>query len=363
MNDARTKKRHPVAMLVLTNVLWGVSFPVMKMTNLVMEHSSADATVDHVGADSWHHVHAAAFLVFVRFAMSLVLLAILFPRMFRTMTGRQWTWGIATGLGFSAGMMLQIMALNEIPASRSGFLTSLTVVFTPVLSLLIYRHAPRRMLVVGVVMALLGTAILTGMIALESTGPRLADDWRGRVGWGDMTTLLAAVIFAGQILMIDRASRSIPTSRLSPGMFLATSVAGLAVFACTSWVGGTRPSDLGTPLWIDWLSDGRFLVLTLVLSMVCTVAAFHLMNTYQPYVTPSEAAIIYALEPLFATLWAMCLPGWLSPWLGRTYASERPGWELVIGGSLVLVGNVLALFPTGTRPAISQKQSADQGRT
>jgi drug/metabolite transporter (DMT)-like permease len=74
------------------------------------------------------------------------------------------------------------------------------------------------------------------------------------------------------------------------------------------------------------------------------------MNKYQGHVTPAQAALIYTLEPIFATLWAMILPDYFSTLLEIQYPSERPGWELIVGGLLVVTGNALALWPEKRRP-------------
>ena len=67
------------------------------------------------------------------------------------------------------------------------------------------------------------------------------------------------------------------------------------------------------------------------------------MNAYQPEVTPVQAASIYTLEPVFATLWAMWLPGVISPMVGLDYPSEAADLMLVLGGSLIVLGNVIGL--------------------
>lgn len=329
-------------MLVLTNVFWGVSFPIMKMTNLVMDEVSSIETSRPTSVSPWHFAQSASFLVCVRFSFALALLRILYPRLFTEMTRVDWFWGLATGTMFSAGMVLQNMALNDIPASRSGFLTSLSVVFTPILLLLIQRQVPRWTLVAGVFCALIGTSVLTGIISIDGPGIKVTDSWHSRLSWGDVATTVAALFFAGQIVMVDRASREIETNRITPGMFLATLVIGSLVFLISQFTGGEQGDFL---IWGRWLQDARFLGLAFALSVLCTIVAFHLMNTYQPYVSPSEAAVIYSLEPLFATLWAMSLPIWLSPQLGVNYRAERPGMELVVGGLFLFLANILALWP------------------
>ena len=56
------------------------------------------------------------------------------------MTAAYWVMGAVAGGVYSAGLFLQVVALNDIPASRSGFLTSLAVVFTPLLMIAVDRR-------------------------------------------------------------------------------------------------------------------------------------------------------------------------------------------------------------------------------
>jgi drug/metabolite transporter (DMT)-like permease len=316
--------------LLLVNVLWGVSFPVMKMIDQVM------ARHEPAPADSLSRLAGAGFYTAVRFAVSLVLLAVLLPRLFRGLTGRHWLMGAGVGLPFFGGFLLQYMALREIPASRSGFLTSLTVVFTPLVILAAGRR-PRRSVLAGAALAVLGTAVLTGVCEVSGAGLRLADDVTAQVGPGDGLTVLAALLFTGQIFAVDRFSRAMPPEKLTPGMFVAVTAAAALVSAACGWGEHVRVVRAAE------LDDPGFLQLTLVTSLFCTVLAFYLMNKYQGRLAPSHAALIYTAEPVCATLWAMLLPDLLSPHYNLAYASESPGMGLVVGGGLVLLGNLVAL--------------------
>ena len=57
------------------------------------------------------------------------------------------------------------------------------------------------------------------------------------------------------------------------------------------------------------------------------------MNSYQPLVPPSRAALIYLLEPVFASV--------VSVWWGY----EELSTALVLGGVLILTGNLLVELP------------------
>jgi drug/metabolite transporter (DMT)-like permease len=69
------------------------------------------------------------------------------------------------------------------------------------------------------------------------------------------------------------------------------------------------------------------------------------MNKYQPSVSAVQAAVIYTLEPLFATSWAMILPLALSTMCGVVYGNEIISWSLILGGGTIILANVLALYP------------------
>jgi drug/metabolite transporter (DMT)-like permease len=78
-----------------------------------------------------------------------------------------------------------------------------------------------------------------------------------------------------------------------------------------------------------------------VLVILCTLGAYTLMNRWQPYVTSTEAGLIYCLEPVLASLLALFVPFWLSRWAGISYANEHLTARLLLGGGLVTAANVL----------------------
>ena len=182
-------------------------------------------------------------------------------------------------------------------------------------------------------------------------GLHLAADSTARLGAGDALTVAGAFLFAFQILAIDVFARRMPSERLTPGMFLAVIAVAVVVFLSGAAV---RPLPAGPAGWTGLLTDGPFLALTATTSVFCSALAFWLMNTHQPEVSPVQAASIYTLEPVFATLWAIWLPGVLSPLIGLEYPSERPDLMLVVGGALIVLGNVVSLRAPHGVPAVPE---------
>ena len=66
-----------------------------------------------------------------------------------------------------------------------------------------------------------------------------------------------------------------------------------------------------------------------------------MMNRWQPHVDATTAGIIYCAEPLFATLFALCLPALLAALLGVAYANEAMTPHLIFGGALITLANLL----------------------
>jgi drug/metabolite transporter (DMT)-like permease len=327
-----------VLLLVFVNILWGLSFPITKTINL-----QVDRHFDIVAEDSSSalRLSAAAWLILIRFTSAFIIFAIVFRQILRRARIAEWWAGIQIGVFFYIGLILQIIALATIPASRSGFLTSLVAVFTPVLTAILLRVRPRLPVIVGVVVALLGVAVLTGLVVGSESGFSLAADaWQA---WtpGDTLTTLGAVFFAGQIMLVDYHGKRLDAAALTPGMFVSTAVFAFFTFLLANpFVTETSPSG-----WLALSIRPQFWLLILALSIFSSVVAFNLMNTYQHYVSASQAGIIYTLEPVFASIAAMILPGLLSAAIGVDYANERLVMPMLIGGSLIIVANLISLWP------------------
>jgi drug/metabolite transporter (DMT)-like permease len=75
--------------------------------------------------------------------------------------------------------------------------------------------------------------------------------------------------------------------------------------------------------------------------VVCTIGAFSIMNKWQPRITSTEAGLIYCIEPIFASVFALFLPAIFSAWAAIDYPNEHATWSLIIGGGLIKVANVL----------------------
>ena len=159
-------------------------------------------------------------------------------------------------------------------------------------------------------------------------------DFRGmRLGRGEWETLLCSVFFMGQILWLDR-------KEFAGNDSVRLTLVAFTTQAVVFWIAAVGFAPDAHALLLPWTS-GPWLGLTVVLTLCCTLAAFLLMNRWQPKVTATEAGLIYCIEPIFGSTMALFLPATFSVWAGVDYANERATWMLLAGGGLITLANVV----------------------
>ena len=330
----RSVHTQALLMLVVANLFWGLSFPLIKAIALV--HAQVLP-----GGGTWF---ITACTVAPRFLLaSLVLLAVL-RRSLGTFTRLEVGQGALLGLATGAGMLFQNDGLQFTSASVSAFLTQFYAIMIPAWFAWRHRRLPSGRVVLCCALVLGGVAVL-GRFDFRTM----------RLGRGEMETLLSSVFFMGQILLLgrksDAANRALPVTLV---MFATMAV----LFAAMAL--GTAPRLAAVV--VPWTSPA-WLGLTLLLTGFCTLGSFVLMNRWQPKISATEAGLIYCLEPLFASAMALFLPSVFSAWAGVDYPNERLTWHLALGGGLVTLANVLIQWqPAALPPAGANHVGSTEGR-
>jgi drug/metabolite transporter (DMT)-like permease len=159
-------------------------------------------------------------------------------------------------------------------------------------------------------------------------------DWHElRFGRGEGETLLSSLFFMGQILTLAR--KDFAGNRPEKITFVM-----FAFEAVAFWILALATVPRAGALGVPW-SSTPWLGLTLVLTLLCTIGSFSLMNRWQPKISETEAGLIYCIEPIFGSLMAIFLPAWFSVWAQIDYPNETATWTLLVGGGLITVANVL----------------------
>jgi drug/metabolite transporter (DMT)-like permease len=238
--------------LALVCLLWGSTFVLVK--------------------NALDDISPALFLG-IRFGIAAAVLGIVFT--LRRKPGRlSWKGGVIAGLFLFAGYFLQTLGLRFTTAAKSGFITGLYIVLVPLLVAAVYRRAPGKSEVAGFVLATIGMGLLTLTTA------------RFEIAFGDALTIGCAFAFAVHILLLGHYSERTPTEWLT--LLQVGTCAIVALSTCRL---------LEVP-FVRW-SPGVVAALA-VTSLLATALAFYVQTWGQKYTTPTRAALIFSLEPVFA---------------------------------------------------------------
>ncbi|MBK6294332.1 MAG: DMT family transporter [Rhodoferax sp.] len=271
-----------LALLLLITMVWGTTFPLLK---------SAATTLSGVEISA------------IRFAVAAVCMAPFIWKVPR----RTWIDGALLGALALVSYVAQAYGLQFISSNRSAFLTSLAVLIVPLLGL--FWGARLSPIVLG---AAVTACAGIGLMSWEGGAHLL----------GDSATLLCALAYALYVIVLSQRSVGHDSRQLT-----ATQIAFMAVFS-TGWIGlsglgNDSLATLGTRLAPHWVS-------LLYLGVIATAGMLLLQAIAQRKVSADKAAVVYALEPVFAALF-----GWL--WLG-----EVLGARAALGGTMVVLAVILS---------------------
>ena len=275
--------------LTFCSLIWGATFVAVK-----------------TGLD-----HSSPFLFLaVRFSIAAVLMAGFRPQVIGRVEREEIFAGMRLAFFMFAGYCFQTAGLQYTTATNSGFVTGSSVVLVPLLLGVFWGRVLTKWIYVGAFAALIGLYFLT--VPIE--GLRYLNR-------GDVMTLVAAGFYAIHIILVGEYSQEHSISALS-----LIQVAGCALMAwpLTAFSAVIR--------WQPIRFDGGWpLLLAIVICAVfATAVAFTLQLWAQQYTSPGHAAILFALEPVFAVITSYLFL--------REYLTVR-AWK---GAALVITGILLA---------------------
>ena len=307
----KTSSRALLALLIVT-IIWGWTFSWMK--------EAIDAASDLLQSNAMPFV--VGLFMSVRFLVAAVVMPIVIPASRKgVQTMAVWRDGGILAAFLFGGFLLQMFGLEGVDPAVSAFLTSLYVAFTAVLTALVDRRLPGRVAVAGVAVVTIGAAFISGP-------PQLS------FGWPEWLTVMCAVLFAGHIVATDRVTKRSPPLAVAWASFVWVGAGSLGLLA----YGWLDRSDISSDAVIALLFTPGFIRPALLAGLLGTLVALTLLTNFQRYLSPIRAAILYSLEPVWASIIAITM--------GATLID---GW-LLFGGGLLLLGNLwMEIWPRLTR--------------
>ncbi|HWL23997.1 MAG TPA: DMT family transporter [Ureibacillus sp.] len=271
-------------LLVIVTMFWGMSYMFMVM-----------------GLESLEVFNTVALRSFIAF----VLAGMIFYKKLLNIDRKIILYGIIQAFFLVGAIGLPMMGVMTTPTANAGFLVSLTVVLVPIMSSLIDKKLPTKTVSMAIICTMIGIIILTVNHSLTFQ-------------IGDIFCLLTALSYSIYIILNSKFTKKVdPLTFGIYQMGFATVIAGIICLL------------FETPK-IPFSSSGWIAILGL--GILCSAFGFIGQTVAQVYTTPTHTGLIFSLEPIFASIFAVLF-------LGEALTSR-----LLIGGLLIFVGNIIAQY-------------------
>jgi drug/metabolite transporter (DMT)-like permease len=298
----------PELVLVGVTILWGSTFIVTK--------------------DIVRQAPPMLYLVFRFGIAALVMLAIYWRQLPRQLRNRQLLVdGVVLGVLNSLGLVLQVIGQAFTTASKSAFITSLNTPLVPLVSFGLYRLRPSPPQLVAVLLATVGLMLLTYPV--------------GGAHWnaGDLYTVGCAGFYAFTIVQIARRSPRHDARPLTAVQIATATVTFCCALAlaklCIRTISPAALPDFARLEARPLVWTTKLVVEGLYLAVACTVVTFGLQTWAMARMSATHAAIVFALEPVFATVMAI---GWEG-------SAEWPGARGATGAAIVMIAVAVSELP------------------
>ena len=293
------QRRKAIYALLAVTLVWGATFIWMKQALESLEPQKTEFGKNGV----------VAVLVAARFAIAAFVMLVFFPKARSALSNKElWKDGVLLGLLMFFAYVSQMVGLDDIDPSVSAFLTSLYVVFTALLTTVFTKSKPTRILIVGVGLATFGAGFIEGP-------PHLS--W----GIGEVLTVICAALFALHIIFTQRITQRRDPIGVSTTSFIVVTLSSIIMVFL---VGEGSNKEQWSLVTLDGV-----LIPVILLGIGGTFFCLLLLNMYQRFLHPVQAAIIYAFEPVWATAIGLGLD-----------MVEWSVW-IAIGGGSLFAGNII----------------------
>lgn len=239
-------KRAELILLGIT-VIWGFTFPAMKV--------------------SLAYIPPVLFLAY-RFGIASLLMLFAFRK--KVVKSETFFEGFILGTTLFFGHGFQIVGLKYTSASNSAFITSLYVVFTPFIAYFLLGDKLKVRDFLSLSVAIAGLYLISGASL--------------SFNYGDLLTVLCAISFAFQIVLVQKFGER---DYLSLAFWQIFWNFVFSTIYALIFEGFALP--VGITPWLGIIYTGVF----------ATVIAFTLQVKYQKETKAHKAALIYSAEPIF----------------------------------------------------------------
>lgn len=261
----------------------------------------------------------------IRMALATLCLAAVYRKHFPRLTPEALVGGAVAGFFLAVGYQFQTAGLALTTPSKSAFLTGLTVIIVPLLSVIPALRVPGSLrpgwnAYLGALVALVGITLMTAPGLFSRDLPASGSG----INLGDVLTLGCALSFAFHLISLAHLAKRIPFEQL----------ALLQIGFCTVVMAISSPLLEKPHIQLSV----RLVVALLVAAVLATAAAFTIQSWAQKHLAASHTALIISAEPLFA---------WLTSLL---FLHQGLSGRQSLGALLILAGMGLTEFFSAPAP-------------
>lgn len=283
-------KSIPTVLLLSVALVWGSTFAIMK--------------------NSLGRIDVNSFLAW-RFILAALIMAALRPKIFKQITPAFLLRGVMAGLLLGAGYIFQTFGLTLTTVAKTGFITGLYAVFTPLIAAAFFRHHISKIQWAAVGLATIGM----GVLSLRGLS----------IGLGEFLVLIAALFFALHIIALSHWSPGRDPYALT---MIQMATVGLLAFLGSLKSGFHAPHDQG--VWVVVIYSAVF----------ASAFAFIVQTWAQSFMSATSVGVVLTMEYIFAAIFGILL------------VHEHLTWRTIVGGLCMMVGlYIVILFDEQTTPA------------
>lgn len=258
-----TNQKKADAALVMVTVFWGVSY-VMSDYALNFLHPFS--------------------LCAIRFVIAFFLACLVFYRKMKPVSRETLRYAVLIGSLLTGVYAFTNFGILHTSLTNVGFIVALPVVFTPLINYVFRKIRPSRKLFFVLLLATAGMAMMT-------LGDRFVP------ALGDVLCLIAALCYAGDIVMTEVAVQNERVNALQLGVFILGTVA--LFMTVLSMFFGQNAEMIDIRVW----------GVVSLLAIFSTGFAFIAQSVAQQYTSSTHVALIFILEPVFAAAAAYWIAG------------------------------------------------------
>jgi drug/metabolite transporter (DMT)-like permease len=219
--------------------------------------------------------------------------------------------GIWLGFVLATLFWLQTDGMRFTTTAKSGFITGLYVLFTPLIAVAIGQRVKLTSLL-GAVIATYGLYLLV----------HLPGAWWSGWNRGDVETLGCAFLCGVHIVMMGKFTRRSDAWLLASSQVITCGILSVMIVVL--------PRAAESHRVVAEVMHGPAVLATLYLALFSTVFAFWAQATAQTRLGPTEAAVLFSLEPVVAALLSVF-------WLKEPLSAKQ-----ALGGGLIVFGMIVA---------------------